>query len=109
MGICIPTPAVGFSLFIPNSEGFGSGLEENSETLSQLCEISFIHRERQSHLVQLLAIHPTYMDRFLEIYDFIMVESGPLPYSWRRYIAILVCLQLQSILLFLIISFIILK
>jgi sestrin len=59
------------------------------ETYRKIFVELFLQTGRVSHLHRLLAIHPSYFERFYAAFNFLMNESGPLPLDWRNYIAIL--------------------
>lgn len=42
-----------------------------------------------SHFFQLLAWHPSYLDKFYNTYDHLMYDGGSLPNDWSAYIAIM--------------------
>uniref|UniRef100_T1J3W8 Sestrin n=1 Tax=Strigamia maritima TaxID=126957 RepID=T1J3W8_STRMM len=49
----------------------------------------FIQNSCLDHLSQAMALHPHYLDVFLRTQNFLLRGDGPLPYSYRHYIAIL--------------------
>lgn len=79
----IPNP----SYFIP-SKYFPPVYEAEGEYLSIYIDI-FLQSGRVSNLNRVLALHPTYFVKYYAAYNFIMRDDGPLPLSWRNYIAIL--------------------
>ena len=89
----MPSPPRGFSAFFLDTESPLPYLLEDggvgADLVARLCQFAFLHRGRASHLVQLLAWHPTYLDRFYQTYDLLMYDAGPLPGDWSAYIAIM--------------------
>jgi len=48
-------------------------------------------------VTQVIGYHPRYRDHFLRTQNFIMKGDGPLPYSYRYYLAIIVSTHLNQI------------
>lgn len=48
---------------------------------------------RVSHLCRVVAHHPSYLRRSLDLQHFLMRGEGPLPPAWRHFIAIMACSQ----------------
>lgn len=42
------------------------------------------------HVTQVIGYHPSYLEHFLKIQNFILRGDGPLPYAYRHYLAIMV-------------------
>lgn len=42
------------------------------------------------HVSQVIGYHPSYLQQFIKIQNFIMEGDGPLPYDFRHYLAIIV-------------------
>lgn len=59
------------------------------EPQATLFKASFLNTGRVSHLFRIMAWHPSYLERFTESYDFLLRAEGPLPFSWRHYLAII--------------------
>lgn len=55
--------------------------------MAELFEASFVRFGRVSHVMQVLALHPSYLSRFSDAMHAIMYGSGPLPRPWRAYLA----------------------
>jgi len=69
---------------------FASGLSiptVRSTESSEIFQQAFVRFGRVSHLLQVLAMHPTYASKFSDCMHTIMYGSGPLPRPWRAYIA----------------------
>jgi len=64
-------------------------IDTEDEVLLRIFRDRFLMTGRVSHLARILAWHPGYLERFSKTIDFIMRDSGPLPLSWRNYLAIL--------------------
>ncbi|PRP84687.1 sestrin-like protein [Planoprotostelium fungivorum] len=75
------------SSFIPKSEF--PAVNTTDPKLRNIFGEIFYTTGRVSHLNRIIALHSTYFERYYEAYNFIMREPGPLPLSWRNYIAIL--------------------
>jgi len=56
----------------------------------------FLQTGRVSHLHRVIAIHPSYFEKFNAAFNFLMNEPGPLPLDWRNYIAILASARHKS-------------
>ena len=92
LGINIPS-ASGFSSFVSVSENSLAHLLQDknfgSEMVARLCELAFLQQGSVGHLVQLLAWHPLYLEKFFQTYEFLMYDTGPLLPDWRSYIAVI--------------------
>eukprot|EP00954_Amorphochlora_amoebiformis_P013478 1058607-Amorphochlora_amoeboformis.AAC.3 len=60
-----------------------------NEHLRQMFEDIFASRGRLSHLDQILAWHPSYLEAFTYTTEFLMHEEGELPLHVRNYLAIM--------------------
>jgi hypothetical protein len=84
--ITVPSPCLSPSAF------FKTGIvpiDTPSEPVASLFQEVFLQTGRVSHIDRVLAWHPTYYAKFLQTYNYIMRDAGPLPLSLRNYIAIL--------------------
>jgi len=79
----IPNP----SFFIPKR--IVPPVNTSDPTIRQLFVELFLQTARVSHLHRVLALHPTYLEKYQATFNFIMRDSGPLPLDWRNYLAIL--------------------
>jgi len=76
-----PSAFIRKSIFVPVSS--------HEEHYRKIFLELFLQTGRVSHLHRVLAIHPSYFERFNAAFNFLMNEPGPLPLDWRNYIAIL--------------------
>lgn len=79
--ITIPSTFIRKSLFQP--------VNTTDKTYKKIFVDLFLTTGRVSHLSRVMSIHPTYFEKFWATFAFVMTEPGPLPLSWRNYIAIL--------------------
>lgn len=77
------------SIISPISPNLSSPAIIPSPSLSELFEDLFLNTGRVSHIDQLLGWHPSFLSAFSRSMQVIMDEDGPLPQTWRRYIACL--------------------
>lgn len=56
----------------------------------------FFHDGRCSNMVQLMMAFPDYLESFVRTLHYVMRCDGPLPPSWRAYIAIMVCTHFRN-------------
>lgn len=42
------------------------------------------------HVTKVIGYHPSYLEHFLRIQNFVLRGDGPLPYAYRHYLAIMV-------------------
>lgn len=52
------------------------------------------------HVTQVIGYHPSYLEHFLKIQNFILRGDGPLPYAYRHYLAIMVSQSIASIIIY---------
>jgi hypothetical protein len=50
---------------------------------------------RIPHVIVLLAMHPTFLEKWYRTMMHLMRGTGPLPFAWRRYISIVACARFQ--------------
>jgi sestrin len=60
----------------------------DQEPQSSIFKASFLNTGRVTHMCRIMAWHPTFLEKFTEAYDFLLRAEGPLPFSWRHYLAI---------------------
>lgn len=96
--VSIPKAIESPSFFIPKT--FFPSVDTEDEVFHRLFVDAFLQAGRVSHLNRVMALHPSYFERYYTTYNFIMRESGPLPFEWRNYIAILVCALVMNIRVF---------
>eukprot|EP00029_Vermamoeba_vermiformis_P011999 TRINITY_DN6809_c0_g1_i1.p1 TRINITY_DN6809_c0_g1~~TRINITY_DN6809_c0_g1_i1.p1 ORF type:complete len:587 (-),score=186.20 TRINITY_DN6809_c0_g1_i1:209-1969(-) len=85
-GIQCPNPSSGPSVFFPKSV---VPIDTKEEPVATFFKQIFLETGRVSHIDRVLAWHPSYFTKFMEMYDLMMKEPGPLPLHLRNYIAIL--------------------
>jgi len=51
---------------------------------------AFLSSGRIDHAIQLMAYHEDYLEVFLRTHHFLLRGDGPLPFTYRHYIAIMV-------------------
>lgn len=51
---------------------------------------AFLQNNRLENLFQVMAYHPQYLECFLRTQQYLMRGDGPLPFTYRHYIAIMV-------------------
>jgi len=85
--LILPKPNPIPSYFIPKS-CFPPPDTTNPQLHKLFSEI-FVQTGRVSHLARVLALHPSFFEKYNATYNFIMREAGPLALDWRIYIAIL--------------------
>eukprot|EP00128_Syssomonas_multiformis_P000299 Colp12_sorted_trinity150504_noHs@12120 len=92
-GLSTPKPkhALGPSFFIPRNLTVDP--TTHSEELSPLFIDAFLHDARVSHMVQVMAFHPEFLDAFLKTHHFLLRMDGPLPVIWRAYLAAMAASQ----------------
>lgn len=56
----------------------------------ELYKEMFFHDGRCSHMVQLIMCFPDFLESFIRTLHLIMRCDGPLPLTWRSYVAIMV-------------------
>ncbi|CAE7259639.1 unnamed protein product, partial [Symbiodinium sp. KB8] len=55
--------------------------------VAELFEASFVRFGRVSHFMQVLGMHPSYLELFSTTVHHVMYAPGPLPRTWRAYLA----------------------
>jgi len=65
-------------------------IDTKNEPVATIFKEIFLETGRVNHIDRILAWHPSYFAKFMEMYDLMMKEPGPLPLHFRNYIAILV-------------------
>nr|CAB3265991.1 sestrin-3 [Phallusia mammillata] len=84
----IPTVVKGdVSRYIPNSQI--NPVDTDDEQTYTLYEESFIHNCRLEHMVMVMALHPQYLQQFLDTNYHLLQSKGALPFQYRSYIAIM--------------------
>lgn len=63
-------------------------MSHSKETLDLLMDI-FLQNNCLEHVFQVMSYHPTYLECFMRIQQYLMYGDGPLPFSYRHYIAIM--------------------
>ena len=58
---------------------------------------AFICSGRVTNVKRLMSFHPLYLDAFMNTESYVMDGEGPLPYDWRYYIGILVCIYIARL------------
>lgn len=66
------------------------------ERASLLCVKALASRGRLDTVLQQMAFHPQYLERFLHSQHYILHMDGPLPLPYRHYIAIMVRVTLEA-------------
>eukprot|EP01083_Nonionella_stella_P136444 415205_1 len=79
-------PVYGCSSFIPSK--VLTDASKNEETKRLFIEL-FVSNGRITHLEQVLGILPDFLRTYMDTYNFLFFEDGPLPVPWRFYIAII--------------------
>lgn len=77
---------------------FTSNLEliaSDNPQVYELLQDSFLRTGRISHIVRVLAWHPSYLKSFRQNIAFTMTNDGPLPLNWRNYIALMAATQMS--------------
>lgn len=69
--------------------------DEQHEELQTLFKESFLRTGRVTHLMQVLAWHPSYLDLFDRSLAAVMQRDGTLPLQWRSYIAVMGASELR--------------
>lgn len=69
--------------------------DEQREQLQTLFKESFLRTGRVTHLMQILAWHPSYLDLFDRSLAAVMQRDGTLPLQWRSYIAVMGASELR--------------
>eukprot|EP01136_Pigoraptor_vietnamica_P034938 Opistho-1_new@99481 len=83
-GVSVPRRRfLGPSRFIPKGK-----LVPRSDNSTHFVE-TFLHDGRVSHMIRIMAYHPSFLGDFLETHHFVMRGDGPIPLDWRNYIAIM--------------------
>jgi len=59
----------------------------------------FLQNNCLEHMFQVMSYHPKYLECFIRIQQYLMYGDGPLPFTYRHYIAIMVNLSVQICLL----------
>ena len=59
------------------------------QSLDLLMDI-FLQNNCLEHMFQVMSYHPKYLECFMRIQQYLMYGDGPLPFSYRHYIAIMV-------------------
>lgn len=77
----------GESSHAPVSSSVDGGLS-CGETKDLLVDI-FLSTGRTSHIDLLMAWHPTFLTQFTNCIHHLMDDNGPLPHTWRNYLAIM--------------------
>jgi len=86
-GIGTPKLRKSPSLFI--SKSFFLPVNTKDPHLRQYFVDLFLQTGRVSHLNRVLLTHHSYFEKYYSCLSFIMRDTGPLPFDWRHYIAIL--------------------
>lgn len=76
----------GPSSFVPPSKL--PSLSKDEDTTRFLQEL-FLSKGRITHISRSLSYYSTYASRFANVFDTLMFGGGPLPQSWRHYLAIM--------------------
>jgi len=50
----------------------------------------FLQNNCLEHVFQVMSYHPKYLECFMRMQQYLMYGDGPLPFSYRHYIAIMV-------------------
>lgn len=79
--------AEGPSRFVPEAELVPPS--PGDEQVRHLFEDVFASSGRLTHLDRVLGWHPTFLRAFTRTMSFVMREDGPLPATWRHYLAIM--------------------
>lgn len=58
---------------------------------------SFLQNNRLEHLHQVMGCHPRYLEAFMKTQNYLLREDGPLPFSYRHYIAIMAAARHQCL------------
>lgn len=84
----VPLPLIASSsAFIPTDRLVNR--DAPSDGVRRLFEWSFVVYGRVSNLAHVLAYHPSYLECFLKRIDTLLYEEGPLPVTWRCFIAVI--------------------
>lgn len=67
---------------------------------NQLMVNCFLTNGRLSHVYRIMSYFPNYMENFMKTFNHILKNQAPLPKHIRNYIAIMVCFEIYSELLF---------
>ncbi|XP_078256004.1 sestrin-1 isoform X2 [Rhinoraja longicauda] len=95
MEVGIPRPlARGPSEFIPEKEILQLA-RDDAETRALLVDAFALGR--LDNVTLLMGFHPHYLDSFLKTQHYLLHVDGPLPYSYRHYIAIMAAAQHQCL------------
>lgn len=93
-GIAIPRPSHNSpSFFIPKEKVIQIAGDDYDATTKHMMAKSFIANGRFSHVYRLMIYFPSYMQRHAQTFNQVMRYQGPLPRSWRNYIAIMAASQ----------------
>jgi len=66
------------------------------QTLDLLMDI-FLQNNCLEHMFQVMSYHPKYLECFVRVHQYLMYGDGPLPFSYRHYIAIMVTMCLTDL------------
>lgn len=88
LGLYVPEPPQMLSAFFSEPE-IPLPCRTEDPTVYQLYTQSYVTFGRVSHYEQLLSFHKSYLERWLELLEKLMKQDGPLPPTWRHYIAIM--------------------
>jgi len=50
----------------------------------------FLQNNCLEHVFQVMSYHPKYLECFMRMQQYLMYGDGPLPFSYRHYIAVMV-------------------
>ncbi|KAI3649805.1 hypothetical protein MP228_005437 [Amoeboaphelidium protococcarum] len=93
-GLIIPKPVHNSpSFFIPESKLVP--LDVNNTIQRDIMEQAFLTNGRLSNVYRVLVYFPDYLEKFMASFNQILRLQGPLPRSWRNYIAIMAASQHQ--------------
>eukprot|EP01138_Halocafeteria_seosinensis_P016342 gb/GECG01016673.1/.p1 GENE.gb/GECG01016673.1/~~gb/GECG01016673.1/.p1 ORF type:complete len:733 (+),score=88.35 gb/GECG01016673.1/:1-2199(+) len=86
LGLSVPEPPSTLSKFFTEPE-IPLPCRTEDRMVHQLYVKSYLTFGRVSHYEQLLSFHKSYLERWINILNALMRQDGPLPRSWRHYIA----------------------
>lgn len=65
-------------------------MNTRNEKLKKIFQEYFMEDGRVPNWIRVMGFFPDFVELWNTTLNFIMKENGPLPYTWRNYIAILV-------------------